>query len=123
MSGQPNQSRKIVINVCEMPVQFRARCDVSMMQLVRESGLIESPEALTLGAVSDYLRQHEHLVEAWMMLSKDKRTSSGWYFVESSEVSFEVGYSPDGPRHFFCDRVQACAEFIVREANAIAAYS
>lgn len=123
VNDQSEQSNAIVARVCELPAQFRARGDVSMVQLVLESGLIESPEALTPRAVSDYLRQHEHLVEAWTMLSEDKRTSSGWYFVERSDVSFEVGYYPDGPRISFSDRVQACAEFIVREANAIAACS
>ncbi len=104
-----------------MPILFKDRGNVSMIQLVLESGLIKSPEVLTRRAVGDYLSNHAHLVEAWAMHSEDKRTSSGWYFVEKSDVSFEVGFHPGGPRLPFSDRVQACAEFIVREANAIAA--
>lgn len=105
-----------------MPIQFKARGDVSMVQLMRESGFAESPDALTPSAVSDYLRQHVHLVEAWVTLSEDKRTNSGWYIRRTLDGSFEVGYYPDGPRLSFGDRMQACAEFIVREARAISAY-
>ncbi len=108
--------------VCELPVHYETRGDVSMVQLLRESGFIESPDALTLSTVSEYIRQHMHLIEAWTMLSESKRTDSGWYLLEKPDGSLEVGYYPDGPRHSFSDRVQACAEFIVREAKAIAAY-
>lgn len=121
MNKQSEQRDAIVTRVCDMPVQLKARGNVSMMQLLLESGFIESSEVLTPRAVSDYLSQHEHLVEAWTMLSQDKRSSSGWYFKELSDGSYEVGYYPDGPRFSFSDRVQACAEFIVRECHSIAA--
>lgn len=91
-----------------------------MVQLVRESGFKESPEALALTSVRDYLSNHMHLIDAWTRLSDDKRTTSGWYFVERSKLLFEVGHYPNGPRLSFNDRAHACAEFIVREVNAIA---
>lgn len=92
-----------------------------MVQLVIWSGLIESPEVLAPTEVGDYLREHEHLVEAWTLLSAGKRTPSGWYFVDRFDVCFEVGYYPGGPCRSFNERVLACAEFSVREVNAIAA--
>lgn len=91
-----------------------------MLQLVRESGLSQSPEALTPRAVGDHLSKHPQLVEAWTLLSLDKRTDRGWYLTERSDSSFEVGYHPHGPRLSFSDLVQACAEFVVREADEIA---
>ena len=110
----------MVASVCEIPVRFYVRGDVSLLRLVDESGYRDSPEALTVNAVSAYLAHHPDLVEAWLGYSSDKRGSSGWYFVEKSPVKFEVGCHPNGPQLAFDDRDRACAEFIIHEVRSIA---
>lgn len=108
----------VVADVCEIPVRL-IRGDVSVWKLVDESGYRHSPMILSVEAVSSYLAQHPGLVDAWLGYSADKRTSSGWYIVEKSAGTFEVGDYPKGRREYFTDRDRACAEFIIREVRSI----
>ena len=108
----------VVADVCQIPVRLN-RGDGSVCKLVDESGYRDSPMILSLEAVSSYLAQHPGLVDAWLGYSADKRVSSGWYIVEKSAGTFEVGYyAQDKPEHF-TDRDRACAEFIIREVRSI----
>jgi hypothetical protein len=111
---------EVVAKICELPVEFKARGTVSIIQLVDESGYRSARAALTADVVSAYLRQHPHLIDAWLAYSEDKRTSSGWYVTQRSGDSFEIGYYPNGERISASGRVAACAEFIVREVGSIA---
>jgi hypothetical protein len=110
----------VVARICELPVQFKVRRTVSVVQLVNESGYLVAPAALTADAVSMYLRDHPELIEAWLAYSQDKRTSSGWYVTQRAADSFEIGYFPAGERITVAGRASACAEFIVREVRSIA---
>jgi len=108
----------VVADVCQIPVRLN-RGDVSVWTLVDESGYRDSPTVLSVEAVSSYLAQHPALVEAWLGYSADKRVSSGWYIVEKSAGTFEVGSYPQGRPEYFTDRDRACAEFIIREVCSI----
>jgi hypothetical protein len=110
----------LVADICELPVRFKARGDTSVFKLVDESGYRDSPNGLSVAAVSGYLAQHPGLADAWLGYSADKRVSSGWYVVEKGGDTFEVGYYPQGERLSVAGRISACAEFIVREIRAIA---
>jgi hypothetical protein len=110
----------VIARICGLPAQFKARGDVSVSQLVEESGYLAAPADLTVESVSTYLREHPELIEAWFGYSEDKRTSSGWYVVERPRDTFEVGEYPKGDRISIAGRASACAEFIVREIRSIA---
>jgi hypothetical protein len=110
----------VVARICELPIQFKGRGTVSVIQLVDESGYRAAAGSLTVDAVLTYLREHPHLIEAWLGYSEDKRTSSGWYVTERSSDNFEIGYHPRGERISIAGRAPACAEFIVREIRSIA---
>lgn len=112
----------ITAAVCTMPVRLKARGDVSLVQLLRESGYLDSPGSVTVATVVSHLRQHLDLIDAWLMLSADKRCDSGWYLTEKQGGLLELGYFPTGPRTEFSDRVRGCAEFIVREAASLAEF-
>jgi hypothetical protein len=110
----------VIARICDLPVQFKTRENVSVLQLLEDSGYREAPSKLTAESVSKYLYGHPDLTEAWFAYSEDKRTSSGWYLVQRSGDAFEIGYIPKGERISIEGRVPACAEFIVREVRAIA---
>ena len=90
-----------------------------MAQLLRESGLVENPEALTRGEVANFLASHPETMESWLRWSEDKRTSCGWYLVVE-RLGFVVGYYPDGPTSTFENMIDACTEFILLEAESMA---
>jgi hypothetical protein len=110
----------IVAKICALPVQFKFRGNVSIVQLVAESGYHTDPDALSVAAVSAHLHENPDLIDAWLMYSEDKRTSSGWYVSQRSTGTFEIGYHPAGERISVSGRAPACAEFIVREVRSIA---
>src|SRR4051812_6002296 len=110
----------VVARICDLPLQFKARGKVSLVELVHESGYQADQEALTVDAVSERLRGHPDLIDAWLGYSEDKRTSSGWYVTQRSGDAFEVGHYPKGDRISVTGRASACAESIVREVRSIA---
>lgn len=110
----------LVARICDLPLRFKARRTVSVVQLVDESGYRAAPTELTVDAVSAHLREHPQLIEAWLRYSEDKRRSSGWYVTRRSSDTFEVGYYPGGERFSVVSPTSACAEFIVREVRSIA---
>ncbi len=93
--------------------------DVSAVQLVRDSGLVENPGSLSRDCVLSFLKGRPELVECWLQWSQDKRVSSGWYFSRHEE-GFIVGYHPEGARTKFENMIDACAEFVLREVESIA---
>jgi hypothetical protein len=75
------------------------------------------PSALTLDAVKSALDEDPRLIGEWELWSQDKRTT-GWY-LRIEQGSHVVGRFPEGDRLIFPDAVTACAEFIIRELQAI----
>jgi len=110
----------VIANICALPVHLKARGTASIDQLVEESGYRSARGTVTTGAVYAHLREHPHLIDAWLAYSEDKRASSGWFVTRSSSDRFEIGRDPSGERIPVADRVAACAEFIVREVDSIA---
>ena len=107
----------VVAKICSLPVSFRAD-GRSPLQLVAESGYLELAESVTVARVTQFLNENPTLVDSWLSWSEDKKVSSGWYFIDTSE-GFVVGYHPNGQRLVFSDKTHACAEFIVREVESI----
>ena len=110
----------VVARICEIPVEFKARGDVSVLQLVRESGFGAQHATVTVDALGKYLRDKPDLIDAWFRYSEDKRTSSGWYILQRPDGQFEVAFFPKGQSLVTANRASACAEFVLREVRAIA---
>ena len=106
--------------VCRLPTVFRSMGDRSMVDLLAISGYTPGLTPLTRDRLVAVLRVELSLVDAWLTHSADKRTPSGWYF-SSENASFVVGFYPEGPRMTFADPTEACAEFILKEIDGIAA--
>jgi hypothetical protein len=104
--------------ICTLPARFKGG-EVSAAQLVRESGYVENPTSLTRVDVVCFLSTRPELIETWLHWSRDKRASSGWYFSREGD-GYIVGCLPDGPRTTFQSMADACAEFVLREADSIA---
>jgi hypothetical protein len=101
-----------VAPVCCTPRDLRG--DETIVGLFRRASPDLSERDLFVAAVSRYLARHLELLEMWQGYSADKRTPSGPYIIGN-----EVGY-------FYKQRkdvqvyerpVDACADFIYREAN------
>lgn len=109
----------MIADLCELPARLKKRGNVSVWQLVQDSGYKTNPELLTVRAVKDYLASHKDLIEDWLMYSRDKRTTEGWYIKGLGFGLFTVGYYPGGPTKVCLNRRSACAEFIVQEIRSV----
>jgi hypothetical protein len=91
-----------------------------MVQLVAESGISACLALLTVPNIEACLLVDPHLVEHWLRWSANKRVTSGWYFKREAS-HFIVGIYPKGDVLTFSEPALACAEFVVREVNVLAA--
>ena len=61
------------------------------------------------------IRAHQDLATQWILYSEDKRTSGGWYLIESTR---EVGtFGPPRESFVFPSIEEAVAEYVVRELD------
>jgi hypothetical protein len=88
----------LVTRICRLPVAFNSCGDVSVIQLLDESGYLASPTSLTVDAVSTVLSRSPELTDAWLSYAEDKRMSSGWYVTQREAESFEIGCHAGGER-------------------------
>jgi hypothetical protein len=106
----------LIESICRLPDKFRSE-GKSILQIVSESGIEDSPSALTVKNIVPCLVAHPELVDKWLGWSADNRSSPSWYFREARVIGYEVGYYPDGEVLKFVKRERACAEFIIRKVQ------
>jgi hypothetical protein len=114
-------SENLIRNIVTLPTTFKT-VGKSTITLLKESGYHEKFDSIDEGDIADILREYPSAIEDWMIWSKDKRTSSGWYFNKESENDFVVGFYPHGLKGdllHFSDKISGCAAFIKREIESI----
>jgi len=111
----PMSTFDAIQRICNLPAEFRDG-EKSSRDLVREAGI--NVRFLTTDSIAAILKTKPELVTEWLQWSEDKRTSSGYYFLSDGQ-SYIVGYHPGDERVEFADPIAACADFVVKEVNAM----
>ena len=101
--------------ICNLPIEFRDG-EKSPRDLIREAGL--DVQSLTADSITAILKAKPELVAEWLQWSEDKRSSPGHYFLSDGQRHV-VGYYPGHEQVEFADPIAACADFVIKEANAI----
>ena len=113
--------------ICRMPAESRRRGDVSMIDLLKESGYLQADWKLTEVLLQAYLRDHPEAIEAWLTESQDQRGSGSWYLLDpaaaGAERSWVVGFYPNGPKRKYSDGAEACAAFIKQYVERLSTYA
>lgn len=112
----------ITERVCRLPWDLR-NGSKSAAALVKLSGYLENPQALTRESIVAVLRSKPGHLAEWFQFSQDKRTTGGWYVgreVRRESSKIVVAALNHAGRAEFDDPVDACAEFIMREVASIA---
>jgi hypothetical protein len=107
----------IIERLCQLPADFGIGAK-SMMQLVDRSGIRKNPAILTFQNVSTYVGNHQDIIDHWLRWSANKRVESGWYFTRHVN-EYVVGFYPKGEILKYFQPERACAEFIIREVEAL----
>ena len=114
------QSDEVLSRVCRLPQEFRQRGDASMLTLVRASGYLRSPNAVTEESLERFFRENPDAVDSWVLESMDQRCAPAWYFLEPSgdAHAWTVGYltaeSQRTRETSYGDGAKACAFFVKR---------
>lgn len=112
----------IIKEILFLPTKFYTDENNSVYSLLKEIGYFnvydDIQEYDILKALSDY----PECFENWLLLSENKRTTSGWYFKRNEVDRYVVGYFPakgDLQHQEYADIKEACAAFIKREIEDI----
>jgi hypothetical protein len=104
-----------VESLCKLPLRFRAG-GVSIRELVEGS----APDLADLQNATNLIRrrlaEEPRLVDEWQTYSYDKRSSPSPY-LDGREVGYFDGVRREVATHD--DQLDACADFIVREARSV----
>jgi hypothetical protein len=90
----------------------------STAALLKETGYLEAPQALTVGDVEQALEQDPNLAELWLERGRDQRLAGGWG-IECAHGQYRIQSYASGRHLLEKDRLHACAEFIVRYVGFI----
>ena len=90
----------VIEKLCQMPLACRERGDVSMADLLAESGYTDCPDDITEGDLEKHIREHPDLIQLWLVESEDQRCTPAWYLKAPAEGSpargWVVGFYPGG---------------------------
>jgi hypothetical protein len=90
----------------------------STAALLKETGYLEAPQALTVGDVEEALEQDPNLAKLWLERGTDQRLVGGWS-IECVHGQYRIQSYSSGRHLMEKNRLRACAEFIVRYVGFI----
>ena len=116
------KTEDILVDLIRLPRMFNAG-DVSMYELLRQTGYFELHDQISEAAIRQTLDWHPECVDDWISYSEDKRTSSGWFIKQENSAKYRVAYfsceGDKGLQTSYVDRIEACAAFIKHELEDI----
>jgi hypothetical protein len=112
----------ITKNILSLPEKFYALRNVSIYDLLKETGYFELYSQINEATFLDELNKNPEQINYWLNWSNDKRTTSGWYIKEDENGKYVVGYFPSSEQSNqmeYSDLNEACAAFVKREIEEI----
>jgi len=121
MHAAPDDRASILEAVYALPVGFKLRATVSLLQLVRETGYPGRREEIGVDAIRSGLAGRDGIVAVWLAYSAEKDADWGWYFQGPHHGFYLTGSrtrSLEAPVNTR-DAAEACAYFIKAELDSI----
>ncbi len=115
-------TENLIRAIVNLPGEFNRVGNKSIISLLKESGYVESFDDVNENNIADFLKKHPDKIMDWWIWSDDKRSHSGWYFIDGKENHFLIGYLPKDKKMDelrFRDKILACAAFIKKELEYI----
>ncbi len=110
--------RQIAARCVQTGRAFAQRPRGTINELFEATGYAGAPARVGLEAFRQALLKEPDCVEGWLLYSSDKRSIDAWYFMETEDGQFEVGFCGEQEtrdRKTYRDRIEACAQFLVVE--------
>jgi hypothetical protein len=117
---------QVVLNILYMPSTFKELGNVSMIDLIKQSGYVEMHDQISKRMIKDALQLHKECINDWIIYSEDQRSDKKWYIKDGNPGKYIVGYFAIKGERFelpeFENVVDACAEFIMKEIEILRSY-
>jgi hypothetical protein len=104
-----------------LPVVVRLHADCSLLRIVQQTGYAAVSDQVTVEALRLGIAGRRGLIEAWLLYSREKEESWGWYFEGPLKGMYRAGSrtrSLEMPI-ITADAEEACAYFIKAELEGI----
>jgi hypothetical protein len=109
---------EVVAVIGRMPSEFCRRSNVSMVQLLKESGYLSNVTAVTVQLLQEHFRSHADDLAAWVRKSEDNRSAPAWFITppndENRSSKWAVGYFPGNQLQHYEHGHEACAIYVMR---------
>lgn len=110
----------VIESIGRMPLDFKRLGNVTMVDLLRRSGYLRDPDAVTEARLEEYFRSHPELVSVWEAES-DHRTRYGWSLSRRGQQDWVVDYPNRIKHRVFEDGFEACAFYVTRKLEELRA--
>jgi hypothetical protein len=110
--------------VCRLPIDYASFRIYSTVELLRRSGYLAVRSEITVDHLAASLAERPDWVDAWVARSAEARARTYWFIRECGPEEWEVAWfdgSANRRSTSFGDRTRACAEYVLRELESIAA--
>jgi hypothetical protein len=101
-----------------MPRDFSRRGDVSMVQLLEESGYIQRRNEIDEDKIAEYLKDDKSIVDDWIRYSENQRGTPSWYF-DGQRVGYLDENGKSEKQSQFGDPLEGCALYIKKEMEEL----
>jgi hypothetical protein len=121
MHAVPRNRAAILEAIYALPVGLSLRGDVTLLQLVRETGYPHQHEEIGVEEIRSGIAGREAIIALWLEYSGDKGANWGWFFQGPYQGLYLTGSrtrSLEGPINT-PDAAEACAYFIKAELDSI----
>jgi len=82
----------IVEALIKLPSTFQRVHDKSILAFLEEMGGFEVLDKIAVRDICEMLGKNSERVAEWLQYSEDKRCSPSWYFIQTTESEYIVGY-------------------------------
>ena len=106
-------SQRLAKRIVEVPERYESGNE-STAALLRQTGYLETPEALTVKEVERALEEEPRLAQKWLDRGSDQRLVGGWGIEHDDNGQYRVQNYADGKCLKDRNLFHACAEFIIR---------
>lgn len=109
-------------NIIFLPRQFYTLRNVSIFNLLKQSGYFKLHAQIDNGDILKAVTEHRDVINDWLTWSDNKKVTEGWFFKRNEDETYVVGYFPydkSKKQIEFANADEACSYFIKKEIEAI----
>ncbi|HWA25037.1 MAG TPA: hypothetical protein VG734_05125 [Lacunisphaera sp.] len=116
-----NSRSEVLERIFSLPLELHLRSQVSLLQLVKNTGYPALSGQIDVGSIKDAIRGRQGLIDAWLDYSREKPANWGWFIEGPDDGIYLVGSRTRSLEMPWQIREveEACACFIKAELDAV----